>query len=70
MKPGGKRPAKTYDLVPLNQIAPEPYDREISLGSKWLAADCANVDDFNWSNLNYNYYIEEARKLIDPLLEQ
>ena len=70
VKPGGKRPAKTYDLVPLNQIAPEPYDREISLGSKWLAADCANVDDFNWSNLNYNYYIEEARKLIDPLLEQ
>lgn len=70
VKPGGKRPAKTYDLVPLHEIPPEPKDREISLGSKWLAADCANVHDFNWANLNYNYYIQEAMKLIDPLLER
>lgn len=70
IKPGGKRPAKTYTEVPRHLIAAEPSDREISMGSKWLAADCANVDDFDWSNVNYNYYIQEAMKLIDPLFKR
>lgn len=70
VKPDGKRPAKTYDEVPLAMICAEPPDREISLESKWQSADCANASNFNWSNLNYSYYIEEAMKLIDPLVKQ
>lgn len=70
VKPGGKRPAKTYDEVPKHLIAPEPNDREISLVSKYKVRDCANVADFSWDHLNYSYYIEEARKLIDPLFKQ
>ena len=70
VKPGGRRPAKTYDEVPAHLIAPEPADRKIAIAGKWYVADCANVDDFNWNNLNYGYYYEEAMKLIDPLFKQ
>lgn len=70
VKPDGKRPAKTYDEVPGHLIAAEPQDRVICLESNWLVADCANVANFNWSNLNYNYYIKEAMKLVDPLMKR
>lgn len=39
-------------------------DRETSLQSGWLVADCNRADQFDWKNLNYDWYIEEARKLI------
>lgn len=31
--------------------------------------ECADVEDFDWSNVNYTYYINEAMKLIEPLRE-
>lgn len=30
----------------------------------WLVADCNNADAFRFENVNYDYYIAEARKLI------
>jgi hypothetical protein len=41
------------------------YDeRRTSIESSWLVADCCDADWFDWSNVNYDYYIAEARKLI------
>lgn len=68
VKPGGRRPAKTYTEIPRRQIPPNPYDRELSIQKGWQVIDCANVADFDWKRLNYQYYITEAKKLIDPLL--
>ena len=41
--------------------------RETSFCAGWLVTDCSDVNNFDWSNINYDYYIAEARKLIDAL---
>jgi len=33
----------------------------------WQAVECADVADFDWNNLNYAYYINEALKLVENL---
>ena len=38
--------------------------RETSVNAGWKIAECNNVDRFNFNNLNYDWYIAEARKLI------
>lgn len=43
--------------------------REMSIAAGWRATDCSNMDNFDWSTLNYDYYINEAKKLIDPLVK-
>lgn len=42
--------------------------RELSICAGWRVTECANADDFNWSELNYDWYIAEAEKLVLPLL--
>lgn len=39
-------------------------EREIGFASGWVVAECNDMTDFDWSNLDRRYYIEEARKLI------
>lgn len=36
----------------------------------WQCAICDDMQDFDWSNLNYDYYIAEAKKLIDPVRQR
>lgn len=67
VKLGGKRPARTYRQLERHEIAPTPYDRVIGIQSAYQVMDCANAKKFDWSNLNYQYYINEAMKLITPL---
>ena len=42
--------------------------RELSICAGWRVTECANADDFDWSELNYDWYIAEAEKLVLPLL--
>jgi rRNA maturation protein Nop10 len=42
--------------------------RESSLCAGWRVTECANANDFNWSDLNYEYYIAECEKIVLPLL--
>ena len=37
---------------------------ETSIESKWLVKECNRADKFNWSDVDWKYYIEEAKKLI------
>ncbi|AFC22681.1 putative DNA polymerase [Vibrio phage vB_VchM-138] len=47
------------------------YDEvRTSIGAGRLATDCSNMDDFDWSSVNYDYYIEQARKLVEPLMRK
>jgi hypothetical protein len=41
-------------------------DREMSLQAGWLVTECNRADDFDWSNVNYDFYIDQTRKLIIP----
>jgi len=36
--------------------------------SGWLVTECNNVENFNRVNVNYEYYIQEANKLIDAVI--
>lgn len=38
--------------------------REMSVQKGWNASICNDAGDFNWSNVNWLYYIEQARKLM------
>lgn len=39
-------------------------ERATSLASGFVVRPCNRVTDFDWSNVNYDYYIAEARKLL------
>lgn len=39
-------------------------DREIAFQAGWQCAECNDARSFDWNNINYNWYVQEARKLI------
>lgn len=60
-----------------------PWDARIHTGNKsrhetrfenicagYRVTDCADAGSFDWSDLNYQWYIDEAAKLVLPLLGQ
>jgi len=65
IKPGGKRPAMTYCEV--NRVSDTPPNREERVAVGYRVVDCSDASAFDWANLNYEYYIKEAHKLVDPL---
>jgi hypothetical protein len=44
-------------------------ERRMSIGAGYLATDCSDMANFDWSSLNYDYYIAEARKIVEQLIE-
>ena len=42
-------------------------ERRLSIDQKWNVTPCNNMDDFSWG-VNYEYYIEEAKKLVNAIL--
>lgn len=38
--------------------------RETNIEAGWLVKECNDATWFNWSDLNYEYYIQEAKKLL------
>lgn len=65
IKKGKKPPSGRYK--PVLNVPDAPFEREISIESGWLVKDCSNMDDYD-EDINYDYYIGEARKLVDELL--
>ena len=60
-KDGGK-------LVKLMPPLTEGGDvRRLGIDTEYVVSTCNNVDDFSWSKLDYNYYVIEAKKLIDAV---
>lgn len=39
--------------------------RRLGLDTEWTVETCNNIKEFDWSKLNYDYYIKEAQKLVD-----
>lgn len=41
--------------------------RRLGIDTDWNIKTCNNINDFDWKDLDYNYYIVEAKKLIDAV---
>lgn len=41
--------------------------RETGMYVGWKVTECADAKDFDWSSLDYEYYVKEAEKLVLPL---
>ena len=42
-------------------------DRRISIEKGWDVVVCNDMKDFDWLNLNYDYYIQKTWELVKPL---
>lgn len=42
--------------------------REMSICSGWRVTECADASHFDWNDLDVRWYIEQAEKLVNPLL--
>lgn len=49
------------------KLGPSAPVRRIAQHKGWLATDCNDIKNFDWSALNREYYIQEAEKLVNPL---
>lgn len=50
-------------MPPIKEGDPE---RRLGMDVEWKVMPCNDMKDFNW-NINYDYYIQEANKLIDAV---
>lgn len=58
---------KLVKLMPALEGKEAEGERRMSIDSKWNVTPCNNMDDFSWG-INYQYYIDEARKLVNAIL--
>jgi len=59
---------KLVKIMPPLEGKEEAGERHLSIDSSWLVTPCNDITKFEW-DINYDYYITEARKLIDCLVE-
>lgn len=59
---------KLVKIMPPLEGKEEAGERRLSIDSEWNVVPCNDISELNW-NIDYNYYITEARKLIDCLEE-
>lgn len=60
-----KTGGKLVKLMPaLNEGDPV---RRLGIDTDWNFKTCNNIKDFDWKDLDYNYYVIEAKKLIDTV---
>lgn len=64
----GKKP-KSGKLKPTKKKSKHPPNRQIVINTNQLVRDCSNLDDFVPELIDYQYYIDEAKKLVHPLLQ-
>jgi len=68
VKKGGKPPSGMYELLTNDEKRTGLPPREISIQSGVKVKDCSNMNDFNIEDLDYEFYIEEAKKITTNLL--
>ena len=44
--------------------------RRKRMESGYVVSVCNDAADFDWSNVDYNYYIDQANKLVNPLMKE
>lgn len=61
---GGGKLVKLMPALPGKEIE---GDRRLSIDKDWDMTPCNNMVNFSW-NINYDYYIAEAKKLVDAII--
>ena len=51
----------------MNPLKGKTEDRRIGINVDYLVRECNDITTVNPAEINYDYYIDEAKKLIDPL---
>lgn len=59
---------KLMKIMPPLPNKPEAGERYIGIDTAWNVKTCNNMDDFAW-DIDYDYYISEAEKLVRPLTD-
>lgn len=54
-------------MPPLAKNGPDAPERRIGISVGWSVGICNRAEGFDWDRLEYGYYIQEARKLLDAL---
>jgi len=64
-KDGGK----LVKLMPALEGKEDDGDRRLGIDTEWNVKPCNNMLDFKW-DVNYDYYISEAKKLTEPFKKE
>lgn len=64
-----KSGGKLVKIMPPLKGKEDAGERRLSIDAEWNVVPCNDISKFNW-DVNYNYYITEARKLIDVVKEE
>ena len=67
MTQGKKPPSGMYFPVTPEQKIIERADNVTKIEAHYLVEDCSDMKDFKREDLNYDYYIKETHKIVDPL---
>ncbi len=62
-----KEGGKLVKIMPALEGKEDDGDRRLSIDKEWNVNTCNDIKDFKWG-VDYEYYISEARKLVDPLM--
>lgn len=60
-------PSLVKIMPPLAKKGPDAPERRIGIAVGWSVGVCNRAERFDWDRLNHDYYIAEARKLVDAL---
>lgn len=60
---------KLIKIMPALPGKEEDGERRLSIDKEWNVKTCNDINDFNW-DINYDYYISEAKKLIDIFYQE
>ena len=59
-----KQGGKLVKIMP--PLEGETEERRIGIDTDWFVKTCNNINDFKW-DVDYDYYLSEAKKLIDAV---
>lgn len=51
----------------MNPLKGKTEERRIGINVGWLVTECNNMGKIDRTTINFDYYVKEAKKLIDPL---
>lgn len=63
-----KEGEKLVKIMPPLPTDPEEKERRLGIDTSWFVKTCNNINQFKW-DVDYDYYISEAKKLVDGVGE-
>ena len=66
IKKANKQPSKMWDRVPAP--TPEPPRNAVGIDAGYKVTIANDLTGLDMSNIDFDYYVDRARKLVDPLL--